>query len=234
MVGSLLKIILIGMIIVPAALVSREIILYGMNFTAEQEPDMKKMEQKKEQKRSDILRAALDTFLSEGYVGASMDAIAAKAGVTKQTVYRYFDSKERLFQDALEARRESVRSRYLSELDREDAQEALTGFAIGFLNIHMSEEHLAGIRLLVAEGPSAPEMTRAFYAVGPRQTEIRLRRFLEERFRVEDTECAAKMLLSTLLSMRMGVLVGLHPLPSPRAVAEHAERTVRLFIALFS
>ena len=193
---------------------------------------MTKMEQKREEKRAAILLAALEVFFAQGYVGASMDAIASEAGVTKQTVYRYYGSKEELYQAALESRREGGGNHFLAELGREDPGEALTRFAEGFLGVHMAKEHLAAIRLLVAEGPEAPEMTRAFYAVGPRRTEERLVRFMEERLGADDPQYAAKMFIATLLSMRMSVLVGLAAAPTPEDVSGHARRTARMFLKL--
>ena len=50
-----------------------------------------------ERKRAAILQAAIDLFLKNGYSNTSMDAIAAKAGVTKQTVYAHCKSKDALF-----------------------------------------------------------------------------------------------------------------------------------------
>ena len=44
-----------------------------------------------------ILAAALQVFARSGYSGTSMDGIAAEAGLTKPTLYEYFDSKEHLF-----------------------------------------------------------------------------------------------------------------------------------------
>ncbi|MCJ2162939.1 MULTISPECIES: TetR/AcrR family transcriptional regulator [unclassified Pseudodesulfovibrio] len=194
---------------------------------------MKKSDLNKERKRSDILRAAHDVFHSDGYLGASMDRIAEHAGVTKQTVYRYFNSKEVLFQASLETWRSERSNSFQEELERSDPYDALIHFAIGFLELHMSEVHLAGVRLLIAEGPTAPEMTRAYYAVGPRKTEECLVRFFKTHFRAEDPEYAVKMLLSTLLSMRMGVLVGLHPIPTQEELMRHAERTVAICIKQF-
>nr|MBP9183997.1 helix-turn-helix transcriptional regulator [Fuscovulum sp.] len=43
-----------------------------------------------------ILDAALKVFAATGYSGATMDAVAAEAGVTKPTLYSYFPSKESL------------------------------------------------------------------------------------------------------------------------------------------
>lgn len=195
---------------------------------------MKPIERKKEQKREAIVRAAQECFRVDGYIGTSMDSIAQKAGVTKQTVYRYFESKELLFRASLEAQREGSRSSFLEELDREDSREALTRFAIGFLRIHMSEGHLAGIRLLVSEGPSVPEMTRAYYAVGPEKTQGRLAEFLRERFQVEDAEYPIKILVNTLLSMRMAVLIGLRSSPSEQELIIHAEKTVDYVMKMLS
>src|ERR1035438_1454412 len=48
-------------------------------------------------KRSSILEAAAEIFLDGGYLGTSMDEIAAKAGVAKQTVYAHFSNKRELF-----------------------------------------------------------------------------------------------------------------------------------------
>ena len=83
---------------------------------------MKKREQQRERKRRAILQADRETFLADGYLGAGMDRIARRAGVTKQTVYRYFKSKEALFTASLEAEREEDGGRYLKELEREDAR----------------------------------------------------------------------------------------------------------------
>ncbi len=48
-------------------------------------------------KHSAILEAATTVFLDNGYLGTSMDEIAALARVSKQTVYKHFADKERLF-----------------------------------------------------------------------------------------------------------------------------------------
>ena len=47
-------------------------------------------------KGAQVLKGALQVFLERGYVGASMDRIAAVAGVSKATVYSHFRDKEGL------------------------------------------------------------------------------------------------------------------------------------------
>ena len=49
-------------------------------------------------KMKQVVEAAGRLFLENGFVAVSMDAVAQEAGVTKQTVYRYYRSKEKLFE----------------------------------------------------------------------------------------------------------------------------------------
>src|SRR6266511_3328079 len=59
-------------------------------------------------KRRVIMEAATSAFLRNGYLGTSMDEIAALAGVSKQTVYKHFADKERLFTDIILATSDQV------------------------------------------------------------------------------------------------------------------------------
>jgi AcrR family transcriptional regulator len=60
---------------------------------------------RKEARPQEILDAALSVFAEKGYAAARMDDIAARAGVTKGTIYLYFDSKEAVFKTLV---RESI------------------------------------------------------------------------------------------------------------------------------
>jgi AcrR family transcriptional regulator len=193
---------------------------------------MKKIEQNKKQKIDNIQKAAQKLFQSNGFIGTSMDKIADQAGVTKQTVYRYFESKEELFKSTLEAQRRRASNDFLKALDLEDTTNALETFAIGFIERHLSKAHLANIRLLVSEGPMVPEITRAFYAVGPERTKARLARFFKNRFNIDDAQYEIKVFLGILLSMRMTVLIGLDAPPSQEKIRQHAKKTVKSVLKL--
>ena len=60
-------------------------------------------ERRSARKRRAILDAATSVFLRSGYLGTSMDEIAALAGVSKQTIYKHFADKERLFSEIVTA-----------------------------------------------------------------------------------------------------------------------------------
>lgn len=64
--------------------------------------DCEKPLSRSEQKRVDILVAAVSLFSEEGFKSTSMDMVAAKANVSKRTVYNHFPSKEALFKEILQ------------------------------------------------------------------------------------------------------------------------------------
>src|SRR6478672_1234307 len=61
--------------------------------------DVEVDERRSARKRRAIVDAATTAFLRGGYLGTSMDEIAAAAGVSKQTVYKHFADKKRLFSE---------------------------------------------------------------------------------------------------------------------------------------
>jgi hypothetical protein len=77
-----------------------------------------------------------------------------------------------------------------------------------------------------------PEITRAFYAVGPERTKARLARFFKNRFNIDDAQYEIKVFLGILLSMRMTVLIGLDAPPSQEKIRQHAKKTVKSVLKL--
>lgn len=55
-------------------------------------------QRRKDERAPEILGAALACFAQKGFAATRMDDIAARAGITKGTIYLYFDSKEAVFQ----------------------------------------------------------------------------------------------------------------------------------------
>ncbi len=106
-----------------------------------------------EDKREAILKAARKVFTRKGFHGATVDEIAAEAGVAKGTVYLYFKSKAELFvQVALEV------FRSLSEKMRSLAKEAPDPAAALDRAVDIYLEHLAEnediLRMVMGMGPS--------------------------------------------------------------------------------
>lgn len=151
--------------------------------------------------RSRLVEAATAVFLEEGY-RASVDRIAARAGVAKQTFYNHFPSKGDAFAEVV---RHGTATILVSlEGDGAPLRERLQRFAFAFRQKVLGAEGIAFFRAVVAETPRFPELTKAFYASGPAQTIRRLAAVLDEameagELRRDDPVFAAQMLTGMLI-----------------------------------
>jgi TetR/AcrR family transcriptional repressor of mexJK operon len=151
--------------------------------------------------RGRVLRAATSAFLAHGY-RSSVEQIARRAGVAKQTVYHHFPSKDLLFKDVA---RELAR-RVLIEL--EDAPRDLRGALIAFGEAYrqraLGAQGIATFRTLVPEIPRFRALARAMYAASAGEMARRLAQVIgramdEGRLRREDPRFAAELLLGMLV-----------------------------------
>lgn len=108
--------------------------------------------------RAHIMHAALEAFLRHGYAEASMADIAARAGIAKGTCYRYFATKEELFEEVL---REAVIAP-VAELTARDPREApsirsfLRDVLLPFMKAFQDSRRSMIARLIIAEGERFP------------------------------------------------------------------------------
>jgi TetR/AcrR family transcriptional repressor of mexJK operon len=163
-------------------------------------------------KRAAIVSAATELFLHAGYGDVSMDAIAAKAGVSKRTVYSHFPGKDVLFAAVMTRHCGEVSGGDVWTLDPEvEPRQMLTDRGKRFLRLITSPEAVALFRTVTSEAQRFPELGRAFFETGPKcwlgSFEDYLRAQDEMgRLRVPNPEVAAKFLFSLLkdpLHMRM-------------------------------
>jgi AcrR family transcriptional regulator len=125
-------------------------------------PDPPTLRQGSPVKRAAIVRAALDVFVREGYSRASVDTIAATAGVSKRTIYDYYGDKRNLFLSTVQETRDGHTAAFRELLDRTlgrvtDVETALTSFGREFATeIARSAERVAVMRLMIAEAPHFP------------------------------------------------------------------------------
>src|ERR1700749_4863160 len=133
-----------------------------------------------EQRRGDELRRhilieAKNVFLSLGYERASMDAVAARAGTSKRSLYAHFESKDKLFLAVLEL----IRELYLGRLRTPGAYadeplEAVTRFCGRFLQLMTWEPQVLTARLTIAEAERLPASSRAYFDAVFTSTQDRL------------------------------------------------------------
>jgi TetR/AcrR family transcriptional repressor of mexJK operon len=117
-----------------------------------------------------IQSAARKLFLSAGLRETSMDAIAADANVSKQTLYRYFGTKEQLFVEVLGSlAAEGLRTDIAdltppSPLTRSELEETLLRIATRILGYVLDPTYLDLLRILIAEARNYPDLARRFRA----------------------------------------------------------------------
>ena len=121
-------------------------------------------------KRKAILEAAKTLFLSNGYDGSSMDAIAAEAGVSKLTVYSHFTDKEKLFAEAVKSKCEEQLPELLFELDDQvPIAQTLLNIGRGFNLLINSRESVELHRVMVSLAAQDSTLSRMFYEAGPQR-----------------------------------------------------------------
>lgn len=132
-------------------------------------------------KRTAVLDAAQTCFLEHGYANTSMDMVAARAGVSKATIYAHFASKDVLF-GAIICRRCEDQSEGLGAVtltEAVDARTALTAIASHLMAMLMAPEVVEIYRLVVAESPRHPDLARVYYDQGPARGKQRIAEVLE-------------------------------------------------------
>lgn len=122
-------------------------------------------------KRQGILDAAAGLFLRKGFLGTSMDEVAALAAVSKQTVYKQFASKEALFLGIVESMTGAASDRVQVEMpapaDLTQVASELRGHAERLMTIALSPELLQLRRLVIGEAGRFPALGKALYNGGP-------------------------------------------------------------------
>ena len=185
-----------------------------------------------------ILDAALSVFAATGYSGASMDAIAANAEVSKPTLYQYFGSKEQLFAAMMLEKRDEM----LGVFDNPSPSlvRDLVDFAWHYAQTVMRPDLLSLARLIIGEAQRFPQIGRAYQASGPDHMlagimDYLTRRRSEGALDFADAELAAQDLWGLILSApRTQALYIPDAIPDRAALARYINNGLRVFLKAYS
>jgi TetR/AcrR family transcriptional repressor of mexJK operon len=191
------------------------------------------------EKHAAILKASSELFLERGVQGTSMDAVAKRAGVSKQTVYSHFHNKDTLFRACIQSKVESYGFGQTGLAGAEDLNEALLNIVSQFVSLLFDSEVIAMHRVVMGESAGYPRIAAMFYEDGPARTKATVRKFLERQVRlgklkIDHPHYAAVQLLNMAMGeYQQQMMLNLIEAPPARELREHLERVVDDFIRLY-
>ncbi len=165
-------------------------------------------QRRKEARPAELMAAALELFVEKGFVGTRLEDVAARAGVSKGTLYLYFDSKEALFKAVIQEGIVPILEAGAGMVD------SFTGSAADLLRMLISEwwqrmggTALAGVpKLMISEAGNFPELAIYYHdaVIAPGRELMRrvLRRGIAAgEFRGVDVETAIDVIFAPVLMM---------------------------------
>lgn len=190
-------------------------------------------------KEEEVLGVAADYFLRHGYQGASINAMARESGISKESIYRYFNSKKDLF-EAVIARELAQYQERLHSLDIEfesiELEVALQRIGESILGAVSTDRTLGLRRLIFQETRESPDIGRYYYEIGPREAYNNLETLFElhrDQLALPPAKLAryfVGMLLHYLMLVRQ---CGIEPQLSREQVSARAAEATRDFLAAF-
>ncbi|WP_236791082.1 TetR/AcrR family transcriptional regulator [Amycolatopsis sp. GM8] len=195
-------------------------------------------------KRQAIVGAATALFLSKGYTDTSMDEVAAAAAVSKQTVYKHFVDKEKLFSDIVLGTLADVAEPFATEIqaltETEDVEKELGELARGYVAAVLQPRVVQLRRLVISEARRLPALSRAYYERAPERTLNRLADCFAQLagrgvLKVDDASVAAEHFAFLVLGRLLDKAL-FYGQPEPVAKADlerSADAGVRVFLAAY-
>lgn len=197
------------------------------------------------EKRRAIAQAARTVFGREGYTRASVEAIAAEAGVSKRTIYNHYPDKEQLFQSVIVEGSASVAATHRRIAERHlrkilDLEEDLIAFGVEWASSPTAfADHFALVRTIQAEASRIPpEVMEAWQNAGPRAFQEELARYVRAMaarglLAVEDEQEAANHFdLLTFVNVMQKSCYGAIPV-AEADITELVTAGVRAFLRLY-
>lgn len=207
------------------------------------QPTQELPEGRSARKHEAILKAAAALFLENGYLGTSMDQIAASAAVSKQTVYKHFADKESLFSvivlGAIDAY-DPYFGEVLTLHETGDLEADLRQLARRVLEMLMQPRLLQLRRLVIGEAGRFPQLGKAYYERGPGHASTVLGAVLErfaerDLLELEDPITAALHFNWSVISIPMNIAMftGDDKPFSTTQLHRYADDGVKVFLAAY-
>jgi AcrR family transcriptional regulator len=190
------------------------------------------------ERRRRLIDAAEHVFLQMGYGAANMDEIARRAGMSKKTIYRVFETKQDLFAAVIDGRRDELAAIIRNQAHDEirTVEQVLNGFLREIARFVLAPRQAALYRLALAESQRAPELANAFCREGSTRACAPLAEWLSlqrerGRLHLPDPAAATKVLFYMAIGeLQMRLLIGECREPDEHLIEERIDQAVRIFL----
>lgn len=188
-----------------------------------------------------ILESARASFFDDGFGSTTMEHVAARAGVSKVTVYKRFVDKEALFEAVVRREMTKMEAAFKSwPFEDGSLAERLNAYGSILLRFLFSTEHMLLDRMLAHDLKHSPEMARRFFDAGPGACRNQLARMLADaaavgEITIDDPLLAAADLFALwkgFIDKEMEFKV-VHTV-SEKQIDERVRRGTRLFMKIVS
>ncbi len=191
-------------------------------------------------KRCQIIEGARKVFLAQGFDATSMNEVARVAGVSKGTLYVYFQNKEQLFQAMVGQQCREQRERIFA-LDPEDhdIEGALTRVGLALVEFLCQPGRAPSLRTVIAISERMPELGRQFYETGPAFGLAHLTSYLKAQvaagvLAIEDCEVAAAQFMdSCSATLFKPILFNFGTSPTHEQIEHVVKTAVRMFVTAY-
>ena len=185
-------------------------------------------------RRAEIVGEARATFYELGYGGTTMDLVAARCRISKQTLYRLFPSKTDLFMAIIAEHRASMLALPRDDNENLPLSEALEQIFMIDIDEAKEREREAFIHLAISESRQFPEIATLLHTYGAKQSQQMLADWLSQQRQrglidIADAASGARM----LMSMIFGAMISKPGYPNDWPDRETRLRHLRQCIAIF-
>jgi TetR/AcrR family transcriptional regulator, mexJK operon transcriptional repressor len=188
-------------------------------------------------KREQILSAAERVFFAQGFSAATIERIAADAGVSKVTVYGHFGDKETLFEAVVAREVVQIKAAVAQLVTAQPSlEQSLINLGEIFIGFVLSPRVINFDRLLAAEAVKNPALAKRFMTAGPHQIARLLETIIAKGVEsgeliVPDLPKAAEDMAGLWLGMaKMEAQMGLLGQLSPAAISARVQHGVKVFL----
>lgn len=190
-------------------------------------------------KKDQIISAAANLFLGEGFPNTSMDMIADRSGVSKATIYTRFDSKEDLFEDVIAYLCAGIDGPPVGALDGDNGslEDVLTAVGKAVLYRLLQPRTMKAIQMVVGAYPKNPGVARIFWENGPANGQRHVLEALtilgrDGRFADYDLQQLAERFISLIFGPHfVKQLLGVSQPPEREEIDRWLAYTVRHFVS---